>query len=284
MGDRPTGFVIIPGAWHCGAHWLPVVNHLARRGHPAEALDLPGSGLGAVMARSVMDRDIGSIPTEPSPLAAYDLDTYVTFVVGELERGARHGPIVLVGHSFGGVVATQVAERVPQLVGHLVYVTGHVPVTPSARSCAECDALPENRTSLSPSVVVGDPEKLGAVRVDVRSTDPEYLRAAHAAFYGDVPFEDFPAWAAYLTSELPLHAVRGRVEVSAERWGAVPRSYIRCTADRAIPIALQDRMIDEADRKFPANPFRVLSMDASHSPFASRPSELAELLLTSARG
>jgi hypothetical protein len=44
----------------------------------------------------------------------------------------------------------------------------------------------------------------------------------------------------------------------------VPRSYIRFTLDRALPLALQDRMIDEADAATPGNRFDVHSLPAPH--------------------
>uniref|UniRef100_UPI003CD0A424 hypothetical protein n=1 Tax=Saccharothrix mutabilis TaxID=33921 RepID=UPI003CD0A424 len=47
-------------------------------------------------------------------------------------------------------------------------------------------------------------------------------------------------------------------------WGRVPRTYLRCTRDRAIPLALQDRMIAEADEATPHNRFDVHTLDAPH--------------------
>jgi len=59
----------------------------------------------------------------------------------------------------------------------------------------------------------------------------------------------------------------------------VPRTFIRTLQDRTVPLALQDRMIREADAVTPGNRFVVRTMDSSHAPFASRPRELAELLV-----
>jgi hypothetical protein len=60
----------------------------------------------------------------------------------------------------------------------------------------------------------------------------------------------------------------------------VPRTFIRTTEDRTVPLALQDRMIAEADALTPDNPFDVRSLPSSHSPFASMPDRLAEVLHT----
>ncbi|MEU8967459.1 hypothetical protein AB0C89_38030, partial [Streptomyces sp. NPDC048491] len=70
------------------------------------------------------------------------------------------------------------------------------------------------------------------------------------------------------------------VIVTPQRWGRVPRTFLRCADDRALPTAVQDLMIAEADRAVPANPFTVRTLPGSHSPFAARPRELAAALLT----
>ncbi len=66
--------------------------------------------------------------------------------------------------------------------------------------------------------------------------------------------------------------------VTRERWGRVPRSYIRCDLDRALAPALQDLFVREADAFTPDNPFAAHRIEASHSPFASKPEELTNLL------
>jgi hypothetical protein len=65
---------------------------------------------------------------------------------------------------------------------------------------------------------------------------------------------------------------------TAERWGAIPRTFIRTSEDRTIPPALQDRMIADADAATPENRFDVHTLPSSHSPFASMPDRLAEVL------
>ena len=60
----------------------------------------------------------------------------------------------------------------------------------------------------------------------------------------------------------------------------MPRAFIRCTGDRAIPIAVQDKMIADADAFTPGNAFVQKTLAASHSPFASNPSALVEALVS----
>jgi hypothetical protein len=62
------------------------------------------------------------------------------------------------------------------------------------------------------------------------------------------------------------------VHTTAARWGSVPRAYVRTTLDRCLTPALQDHML----RALPCDP--VLELAADHSPFLSRPAELADAL------
>jgi pimeloyl-ACP methyl ester carboxylesterase len=68
------------------------------------------------------------------------------------------------------------------------------------------------------------------------------------------------------------------VRLSAARFGAVPRDYIECSADRAISLARQRRM----QAVWPVE--RVRTLAAGHSPFLSAPAALAEALIGLAAG
>ena len=64
----------------------------------------------------------------------------------------------------------------------------------------------------------------------------------------------------------------------AATWGRVPRTYVRTTEDRSMPLAAQDLYIAEADALTPDNRFEVHSITSSHSGFFRRPAELVEIL------
>ncbi|MNY36772.1 hypothetical protein D3C86_1712810 [compost metagenome] len=68
------------------------------------------------------------------------------------------------------------------------------------------------------------------------------------------------------------------VNLTRGNWGVVPRAFIRCTADRAIPISGQDQMIAEADALTPENAFVQKTLNTGHSPFASAPAALVSHL------
>jgi hypothetical protein len=65
----------------------------------------------------------------------------------------------------------------------------------------------------------------------------------------------------------------GEAVVTQERSGQVPRYYVACLNDRALPIEAQRELI----RRHPCR--QVATLDSDHSPFLCRPAELAEFLL-----
>lgn len=269
-------FLFVHGAWHSAAHWNRVAERLVAAGHLVQAVDLPGSGLDAGYPTSYLRNDFESLLTEPSPVAGIRLADYRDAVVEKVREMAKNGPVTLVGHSFGGLTVTLAAEQVPELIGRLVYISAYVPVRyPSG---ADYSQLPEAREGISGAVLIGDPTKTGAMRINPRDAAPEYVEKGRQAFYHDLPTEDYLRFAAYLNPDLPLAVAFDDARGTTERWGAIPRTFIRLTADRTIPPALQDRMIAEADAATPDNTFEVRSLPSSHSPFASMPDRLADAL------
>ncbi|MEU1419399.1 alpha/beta hydrolase [Kitasatospora sp. NPDC005751] len=102
-------YVLVPGMLH-GAWWYrPLTEGLRAAGHEVYPVTLTG-----VSERGHLNN------------AAVDLDTHVQDVVGLLEA-ERLTDVVLVGHSYGGMVLSGVADRVPERVGALVYADAFVP-------------------------------------------------------------------------------------------------------------------------------------------------------------
>jgi hypothetical protein len=129
-----------------------------------------------------------------------------------------------------------------------------------------------------PELYVGDPSVIGATRINFRSTDAGYRDLLHRTFYGDVEEDRFLAFANGLVPDNPIGIAAAEVGATRERWGSIPRSYVLTTRDRVVSPALQRKMIDDADRFAPAHRFRIASIESSHSPFASKPQELAQLI------
>lgn len=271
-------YLFIHGAWHTSLCWNLVLARMAAAGRRVHAIDMPGAGLRAKFPRAYLAQDAAGLLTEVSPLKDIGLQDYEDAAVAQVRAMAgSQGKVILVGHSFGGCTITRVAERVPELVHRLVYLTAHVPA--QRKTVFDLMSLPEGAPGLSATTQIGDPAVTGAVRINNRNGDPAYVENCRLCFYNDVPTADFLPFAATLMPDVSLKGFLDPAAGTPERWGRLPRSYIRCTLDNAIPIALQDRFIAEADAVTPGNLFDQHTLVASHSPFASMPGTLAALLL-----
>ncbi len=100
---------------------------LALRGHRTIAVDLPGRGAGYSLAYHLQDLD--TFATEPSPVADVTAAATIGHVVEVVPRVRAHGPVVLVGHSYGGLVITGVANAIPDQLDRLVYISAQCPVS-----------------------------------------------------------------------------------------------------------------------------------------------------------
>jgi pimeloyl-ACP methyl ester carboxylesterase len=102
-------YVLVHGAWHGGWCYSRVADRLISRGHRVFAPTLTGLG-------------------ERSHLfhPAINLTTHVTDIVN-LCLWERLEDIVLVGHSYGGMVITGVADRIPKRISHMVYLDAFLP-------------------------------------------------------------------------------------------------------------------------------------------------------------
>ena len=232
-------YVLVHGAWHGRWCWDKVVPLLEQAGHQVEALDLPGHG------------------QDKTPIREITLAAYTNRVCEALDAHAE--PIILVGHSLGGIVITQAAEERPNKIQRLVYLTALLLRNgETVRQFAQM----ESDSLLVPNLVVNREQgyqtfKEGAPLKDI--------------FYGDCSQEDVDRAISLLVFQ-PLAPGGTPVSITAERFGRVPRVYIECLRDRAIPPAIQQRM-------YTATPCQtILSMETSHSPFFSAPQQLVRHL------
>ncbi|MEO6081941.1 MAG: alpha/beta hydrolase [Umezawaea sp.] len=277
--SAPT-FVLVHGSGSSSFMWAPIQRELALLGHRSFAVDLPRHGLDAQYSVCYQaPQDLDAWAAEPSTLADVTLRDNADVVVDAVRRLAEHGPVVLVGASLGGTAISVAGNLVPDLVDRLVYI--------SAWSCVEranpIDYFgePEFATNLMGPLAalnVGDPAELGVGRANYRTADLELLTAMKAAIAADITDEQFRAFLNILQPDESLSVMMGDARVHADTWGTVARSYIRLTEDRSLPIAMQDRLISEADALTPDNPYDVHTLDTSHVGFVFRAPEVATIL------
>ncbi len=270
-------YVFVHGSNGNSFTWAPMQRELALLGHRTLAVDLPGHGFAAgFQAAYQAPQDLGALATAPSNMAGVALAAAVEHVVGVVREAAVHGPVVLVGHSRGGLTLTGVGNAVPELIDRMVYISAWCCVD---APIGEYMAGPEYATSVLNDVggiVVAEPAALGALRMNWRTADPALLAALKTAMLEDGTDQEFFAYLNTLEPDESLDA--GEERADAATWGRIPRTYIRLTRDRSMPIALQDRFIKEADALTPDNPTDVRSIDGSHVGFLIRPREVAGIL------
>jgi pimeloyl-ACP methyl ester carboxylesterase len=236
-------FILVHGGAHGRWCWDKLVPELESRGHRAIAPDLPGMG------------------EDRTPIADVTLGGWGE-CIARLAREAGE-PVVLVGHSRGGPVIGEAAERAPEAVRGLVYLSAVlIPAgtTTMGAFAGEASALMENVT------LTAD----GLAFIFDRGV-------AKKCFYNRASPEDAEAAAGRLCPE-PIAPNQEPMSVTAGRWGRLPRAFIECADDAALPLTLQRRL----HAALPCHP--VVTLDSDHSPFLSMPAELADHLVAIADG
>ena len=273
--STPT-FLLIPGAFCNAACWGPTVRELALRGHRALAVDLPGHGFhGQIPTGYLGGQDIVAMATDTSPMNAISTADDVAAVVALLRRAREHGPTVLVGASRGGITLNAVGNAEPGLVDHLVYASGHCPVPGTPPNPPE---MAESRLHRAEGIAAANPADIGALRLNWRTCDPDDLDGLQDALLHDGTRTELLA---YLHTQDPDESVQIDMDLVAAdpaRWGSIPRTYVRLTEDRAIPLAMQDRYIADADALTPDNRFTVHEIASSHLWFQIHPAAFAHVL------
>jgi pimeloyl-ACP methyl ester carboxylesterase len=224
----------LAGAW-C---WEPVLPGLRAAGHEPECFDLPGSG------------------EDSTPVAEVTLDAYAARVCDVLAQGA---PAVLVGHSMGGMVVTQAAALSPEHVQRLVYVAAFLPS--DGQSLMDLVAFPEAAgDQVQANLVVDGEPPVGTLPAE----------AARDALFGCCDDRQAAWGVKHLGPQAVLpftHPVRVQA-ATADAFEALPRAYVTCTRDRAIPPAMQRRMFEAGG----CDP--VIEIETDHAPWISRTDEL----------
>ena len=272
-----TTVVLVNGAWHGAWCWQTVIPELLKRRLAPFTLDLPAHGVHARFPEG-WGSEPTTFATAPSPSSVVDLDSYTDAVLEVVDAAyaAGSGPVMLVGHSMAGIALTAVAERAPEKIGRLVYLAAFMPMP--GIPMIDYVRCAENAGEEVAGLFVAPPPRIGAMRIDYRCADPDHRERIRSAFAHDVDTAAFAAMNHLLTPDVPAGPVATPTVATREGWGSVPRAYLRCSADRAVMPALQDRFIREADAFTPGNPTRVLTLAASHSPFLSMPETLARAL------
>jgi pimeloyl-ACP methyl ester carboxylesterase len=223
-----TNVVLVHGGFVDGSGWQGVYNILANHGYHVSVVQNPTLSLDGDVAatRQVIDD--------------------------------QPGPVVLVGHSYGGVVITEAGTH--EKVAALGYIAAFAP--DAGESVNTLIANPPPGAPVPPIL----PPRNGFLLLD--------RERFHASFAGDLPAE----LAAFMAdSQVPwgVNALGGTI--SRPAWRTKPSWYLVTTEDRMIPPPAQRAMSQRAGS-------RVTEVAASHSVFLSQPAAVADLIEQAAAG
>jgi pimeloyl-ACP methyl ester carboxylesterase len=230
--------LLVHGAWHGAWCWEPVIAALGERDISALAIDLPGHG-----------DDAGSLG---------DLHGDADRVRKTLD--ALTEPVVLVGHSYGGVVTTEAGNH--GAVSHLVYVASFN--LDEGESAMGAVLTESEAAALDHS---DRPDVLAHIHVADDGTSTVDDEGARLLFYNDCP-DVVADWA---VARLGPH----RIETLSQSphsvaWRQRPSTYAVCADDNIVHPGLQRILARRATN--------VVEWPTGHSPFLSRPDLVADLL------
>ena len=272
---RPV-FVLIHGSWHGAWTWSEMTPLLAKAGYASVAIDLPGAGTRTRFPQSFLKRplDKAAFATETSPVAGITQEDRTKAAIDAVDHaaGLGNGKVVLVGHSWGGLTISHVAEAVPEKLHALVYLTAFL--LPDGMTGGAILGDPSFEPAQLGPLFMADPAETGGLRIDPRSQDPDYVAQAKKAFYHDVSDDYFAAIASLLNCDEVASTADVPMAISAGRYGKVARHYIRLADDMAIPAGAQDRMVGLVDASGIGGTTTVHRMPGSHSPFFAQPEAL----------
>jgi pimeloyl-ACP methyl ester carboxylesterase len=229
-----TTFVVAHGAWSSAWAWKKMRPLLRAAGHELWTPSYTGLGERAHLA---------------SP--AIDLDTHIADVIGVLDMEDLRD-VVLIGHSYGGMVATGVMDRARERIAQVVYLDAFVP------SDGQC------LLDLQPA------EVRGRMRELARSSG-EGWRLPPNPMPPDTPEADV-AWAATRRLPQPIKTFETPLRLTASA-PPPPRSYIYCK--RIGPTDVFRQFAERAQRE---SGWRHFEIDASHNPHITAPQALLALL------
>ena len=193
----PKTFVLAHGSWHGGWCWKRVAERLRGKGHTVYTPSYTGMGDRA----HLLSKDI-------------TIDTFVEDLVGVIQS-YELTKVVLVGHSFGGVPISGVADRIPDRIAYLVYLDSVV--VESGRTAfsyyppAEAEARIKAAEKATNGLAVPVPQTLPAVWGLGKEGDPDY------------------DWVRRRLTPHPLRTYTTVLTLRAPVGNGLPRTYVHCT-------------------------------------------------------
>lgn len=235
-------YVLVHGAWHDGRSWSRVAALLTAQGHRVFTPSLTGHGDKA----HLLGPEVG-------------LTTHVDDVVG-LILDQELGDVVLVGHSYAGMVVSGVANRIPDRIARLVYVDAMVPT----HGENAVDVLPVTQAMIDAAATAAEPWRI---------PPPPELPAPLGLF--GVTDPDDVAWLRSTLTDESVLCFQQPVELDDPAQALIPRVHVLCVGDG--PPGITRRPVPPTQPN--GEPSRVHELKSGHDCMITNPGEVAELLL-----
>jgi pimeloyl-ACP methyl ester carboxylesterase len=236
-------FVIVHGAFQDSSVWNDVKTQLEKSGDEVILVNLPG-------------RKSSNSAVETASSASYSKTI--------IDAVSDRQNIILVGHSFGGIQISNVAEMIPEKIKALVYVAAYLPV--SGESLQILSAQDKGNKFTQKNFLLAADYKTA----DVLAADRELI------FCNDCNADAKQKLAFAFTLE-PLAPMAEGAKISAEKFGKVKKVYVYTTLDNAVSYQLQTQMTAKTKVG------KTFSMKTGHCPFLSQPKQLAKILRKAAK-
>jgi pimeloyl-ACP methyl ester carboxylesterase len=237
-------FVLVHGAWHDGSAWDSTARHLERKGHRTFAPTMAGHG-------KLAPKNVGHA------------DCTESIVRSIVDRSLRD--VVLVGHSFGGTVISKVAEAISERIKRLVFLNAFVLVDGHSLM----DEVPPYYATLFDRLSKESAE--GTIMIP--------FAIWRESFVNDADLE-MAKWTYEQLSPEPYRVCSDKLELGKFYSLEIPRSYINCTEDIALPPGewgWHPRMSSRLGL------YRLVQMPGSHEVMYTNPSGLAETIWQAGR-
>ena len=238
--SRPKTFVLAHGSWHGGWCWIRVAERLRRQGHKVYAPSYTGMGDRV----HLLNKNI-------------TIDTFVEDLV-QVIQSEELSEVVLVGHSFGGVPITGVADRIPDRLADLVYLDSVVLESgqhafsnyPPETAKARIKAAEEATNGLAVPV----PEKLSAGWGLGNEGDPDY------------------DWVRRRLTPHPLRSYTTALALRGPVGNKLPRTYVHCTQPSLSGLDTSRQLVRSLSG------WRWVELAAPHDAMITNPDDVVRLL------
>jgi pimeloyl-ACP methyl ester carboxylesterase len=240
--QNASTIVIIHGAWSSASDWNHVTEDLIATGNQVISINLPGHG------------------SDNTAIAGISLKLYIDEVkraIGDKQN------VVLVAHSFGGIVGSQVAEQIAPQIKKIIYIAAYVPKNgESLLSIAQTDG----ESHIGKSLIVDEKAGIATVRREG---------------VADVFMADAPSQVAdYVSNNIrpePLAPLATPVTLTEGKFGKINKAFVHSLNDHTIGYLLQQKMVKDAGIQ------RLYSLPSSHTPFVMFPHVLAQIIAVEAK-